>query len=131
MKVDLLEEKNTKNEAKIAEQEEEIVKLKAKLHVEPKSSPSLNEKPVRKSLINDNMDTFYREQNTGDSSPRAALPTSCRDLSLIGHSLDGLYLVKNMETNKIETVYCDFGTSGKLTLLLCLDSMHFSIIKQK
>ncbi len=48
-----------------------------------------------------------------DSSTRAVLPSSCRDLSLIGHSLNGLYLVQNLDTKKIETVFCNFGTSSK------------------
>jgi len=44
-------------------------------------------------------------------SPRFP-PSSCRQLSDIGHYLDGLYLVANSNTNKIETVYCDFGTGA-------------------
>jgi len=51
---------------------------------------------------------------TDDSSSiRAIAPSSCRELSLLGHSLDGLYLVQNVDTNKIETVLCNFGTSRK------------------
>ena len=50
---------------------------------------------------------------TDDSSSRAIAPSSCRELSLLGHSLGGLYLVKNVDTNKIETVLCNFGTSRK------------------
>jgi len=53
---------------------------------------------------------------TGDSSTRAIAPSSCRELSLIGHSLDGLYLVQNVDTRKIETVLCNFGPSRKFTL---------------
>jgi len=45
-----------------------------------------------------------------DSSPRLP-PSSCRQLSTIGHYLDGIYLVANSDTNKIETVYCEFGSS--------------------
>ena len=57
-----------------------------------------------------------RSSNTDyASSSRAIAPSSCRDLSLIGHSLDGLYLIQNVETNKIETVLCNFGTSSKLS----------------
>ncbi len=41
-------------------------------------------------------------------------PSSCRQLSTIGHYLDGIYLVANQDTNKIETIYCDFGTSRKI-----------------
>ena len=49
------------------------------------------------------------------SSTRSApFPSSCADLQAIGHSLDGFYLVKNPTTKKIETIFCDFVTSGKL-----------------
>lgn len=49
------------------------------------------------------------------SSTRSApFPSSCADLQAIGHSLDGFYLVKNPTTRKIETIFCDFVTSGKL-----------------
>jgi len=61
------------------------------------------------------------EQNTIDiisesgSSPRLP-PSSCRQLSTIGHYLDGIYLVANVDSNKIETVYCDFGSSTRNAL---------------
>ncbi len=51
-----------------------------------------------------------KEDSSDDSSTRAVVPSSCRELSLIGHSLDGLYLVQNRETKKVETIYCNFGT---------------------
>ncbi len=54
-----------------------------------------------------------REGASDDSSTRAVAPSSCRDLSLVGHSLDGLYLVQNLDTKKVETVLCDFGTSSR------------------
>jgi len=63
------------------------------------------------------MKSIYREENSiGQSSTRAIAPASCGELSLIGHSLDGLYLVRNPDTNKIETVLCDFGTTSKFDL---------------
>ena len=34
------------------------------------------------------------------------MPTSCADLRIIGHILNGFYLIKG--TKNIETVYCDF-----------------------
>ena len=61
------------------------------------------------------------EQSTVDvisesgSSPRLP-PSSCRQLSTIGHYLDGIYLVANADSNKIETVYCDFGSSTRNAL---------------
>ena len=63
------------------------------------------------------------EQNAIDiisesgSSPRLP-PSSCRQLSTIGHYLDGIYLVANPDTNKIETVYCDFESSTRKNIFI-------------
>lgn len=37
-------------------------------------------------------------------------PTSCKDLFLMGHTLNGFYQVKGIgaNSNKIETVYCNY-----------------------
>jgi len=51
-----------------------------------------------------------------DSSPRLP-PSSCRQLSTIGHSLDGIYLVANQDTKKIEAIYCEFGSSTRMATL--------------
>ena len=48
-----------------------------------------------------------------DSSPRLP-PSSCRQLSTIGHYLDGIYLVANPDTKKIEAIYCEFGSSSRM-----------------
>jgi len=48
-----------------------------------------------------------------DSSPRLP-PPSCRQLSTIGHYLDGIYLVANPDTKKIEAIYCEFGSSTRI-----------------
>ena len=43
------------------------------------------------------------------------MPTSCTDLKLLGHKLNGIYSVKTQQTNqttKMETVYCDFQSSS-------------------
>ncbi len=45
------------------------------------------------------------------------MPTSCTDLKLLGHKLNGFYSVKTQQTNqtaKVETVYCDFQSSSDL-----------------
>jgi len=43
------------------------------------------------------------------------IPTSCKDLQQIGHSLNGLYLIKkslpNNQGTKIQTVFCDFQST--------------------
>jgi hypothetical protein len=63
-------------------------------------------------------------------------PTSCEDLLLIGHTLNGFYSVKG--TKMIESVYCDFtklpSDSGKYSLLIYLFLIYFinkTILAQK
>lgn len=44
------------------------------------------------------------------------MPSSCRELNNLGHTLSGFYLVKDDNeinfTNKTRTVFCDFEHSG-------------------
>ena len=104
-KIDLLVAKNL-------QQDEEINHLKNKIKVldyaadpnEPKAS--LTGKDV--TMIKNGVDYLISD----DSLPRLP-PSSCRQLSTIGHYLDGIYLVANPDTNKIETVYCGFETSTR------------------
>lgn len=35
-------------------------------------------------------------------------PSSCRDLFVIGHELNGLYLIKSITSDRVDTVFCDF-----------------------
>lgn len=118
IKVDLLEAKNAENEAKILQQGEEIIKLKAKTNGKQESQhrppiPLKDERVPRSIIYNKMCSTYSKDENTlDDSLARSATPSSCRDLSLMGHILSGLYLVQNPDTYKIETVFCSFGTSG-------------------
>ncbi len=123
----LLERKNTENEAKIAdheakirEQADEINQFKAKFDTKQDSAQnflgSYNDENILPSDYTKKMNSIHDEKENAfiaTSSTRAIAPASCRELALIGHSLDGLYLVKNPDTNKIETVLCNFGTSSK------------------
>ena len=110
VKVDLLEARNIENvellTTKISKKEEEIAKLKATIDAKQGAAP-FDDKRDRRDQNND------KQILSGHSSTRALAPSSCRELSLIGHTLDGLYLVQNVDTKKIETVLCNFGTSGK------------------
>jgi len=45
-------------------------------------------------------------------STKPIMPTSCQDLQLLGHSINGFYSVSNPEAKKIDTVYCDFKSSN-------------------
>lgn len=55
----------------------------------------------------------------GRFSKASTPPSSCQELSMLDHYLDGLYLVKNEETNKIESVFCQFlaDNQGKINLI--------------
>jgi len=115
IKVDHLEGKGPESEAKIRNQDGEMTQLKETIVAK-------HDKLVTDFLPSNDkkMSSIYRREiSSGDSSTRAVVPSSCRELSLIGHSLDGLYLVQNQDTNKIETVYCDFGTLS--------NELHFKI----
>jgi len=103
-KINQLAMENQKQEEKIKSlmiqsesQEKEIRLLKS---TEPKSQ-------IKNVVENEN-----KLINSDSTLPRVP-PSSCRQLSTIGHYLDGIYLVANPDTKKIETVYCDFGGTRK------------------
>ena len=77
-------------EAKNAEQDKEITQLKNKM---------------------DSKQDIHLPVSRG-SLTKPTAPSSCKDLATNGHSFQGLYLVKNRDTSQIQTVLCDFGTSG-------------------
>jgi len=47
-------------------------------------------------------------EKDGRFSKASTPPSSCQELSMLDHYHDGLYLVKNKETEKIQTVFCQF-----------------------
>ncbi len=106
-KIDLITAQNIK-------QEEEMRQLKLKIKngvsANINQPKSMNEQKNRMANKNDATNLLI---SSDDSSPRLP-PSSCRELSTIGHYLDGIYLIANPETNKIETVYCDFGSSTRM-----------------
>jgi len=61
---------------------------------------------------NSNPDDTGLDESEPNSLPKLP-PSTCRQLSTIGHYLDGIYLVANADSNKIEAVYCDFESSTR------------------
>ncbi len=47
-------------------------------------------------------------KNARASNKPLTPPSSCQDLEMLNYYLDGLYLVKNQHTKKIQTVFCQF-----------------------
>jgi len=96
-----------KNEAKLRRQGEEINQLKTKMGAKPESIQSAGQvfrdelvTELRSSKDNQMGSLNRKEVFSDDSSTRAVVPSSCRDLSLIGHILDGLYLVQNVDKKR-------------------------------
>ncbi len=60
-------------------------------------------------------------------SKNSTPPSSCHELAMLDYYLDGLYLVKNKQTKKIQTVFCKFSLNdrGRMNLFLSLSSKWF------
>lgn len=62
-------------------------------------------------LIN-NFIPFFKIKTRKEESqniPNEKLPSSCRDLNLLGHTLNGIYFTQlEMNSNKLAAVFCDF-----------------------
>lgn len=109
-RVNELVAENQKQEEKInilmassTRQEQEIHLLKNKSYADD----------LIKTKARGNTETKIDLVDINDSLTPRLPPSSCRQLSNIGHYLDGIYLVANPDTNRIETVFCEFGSSSR------------------
>ena len=109
LKSELKEEK-----LKRIEQDQDILLLK-------KQISELETRIPRNRAPSDYANNQLNIENSGQTAIKAAtLPSSCGDL--LGYSqikgLDGIFLVKNSQTNKIEAVYCQFSTNNQCKILI-------------
>ncbi len=118
LKVIQLEAKNVQLEVKIG-------KLEAKVEQQDSLLTSLlREKNERTAAATDSV-------SIGDNQSAVVsingLPSSCADLKMIGHTLNGFYSV--MGSAKMESVYCDFtklpGDAGKCFRFSQIIQMQF------
>ena len=81
----------------------------------------------------DKMKNGASSNNNGQVSKASIPPSSCQELSLLDYYLDGLYLVKNKQTKKIQTVFCKFsdGNRGRMNLFISLASKRFLTEREK
>ena len=97
---------NSRLETVVQEQDNKIEEL-SKIILQLKNQIDRSEefREVSKKTLLNAVDT---SNNAGYAKPNSfeGLPTSCEDLSQLGHSLNGFYTVKG--SNGILTVYCDF-----------------------
>lgn len=92
--IDRLESKIVQLEAKVQQQDV----LLSVLHPQNMTDDDQQEQQV----------SFYdiNPSTNQSSSIYIGMPSSCKDLKLIGHTLNGLYSV--MGNQSVETVFCDF-----------------------
>jgi len=106
---------------------EEMVGLKTQNRDQSKKIDQLEQKlarlentpPASAALAKgNNKDMKYGASNKNDGQVSKALtpPSSCQDLAMLHYYLDGLYLVKNEQTKKIQTAFCKFsaGNQGRV-----------------
>jgi hypothetical protein len=113
LKVIQLEAKNVQLEVKIG-------KLEAKVEQQDSLLTSLlrdkNERLA--ATATDSVPTI----NNPSAVSINGLPSSCGDLKMIGHTLNGFYSV--MGSTKMESVYCDFT---KLPIAMRVNVSHFTL----
>jgi len=59
---------------------------------------------------NDATSSIQANQNNGDN--RSIIPSSCEDLKLSGHHLNGIYIVFDANVKKVLATYCNFHLSS-------------------
>jgi len=82
----------------------------AMLQNTPSTSPGLT-----RGIENDKLKNMA-SSNNNQVSKSSTPPSSCQELAMLDYYLDGLYLVKNKQTKKIQTVFCKFsaGNEGRM-----------------
>ena len=81
----------------------QVAELKGKVHQQESIlSAVLNEKKEPSTHLNDLINDTHQSEVAING-----LPSSCGDLKMIGHTLNGFYFVMGNKT--MESVYCDFS----------------------
>ncbi len=111
--MEMVRELKTQNK----DQSKRIEHLEQKVAILQKTSPPSS--PLTMANNKGKMRTGA-SNNNGQVSKALTPPSSCQELAMLDYYLDGLYLVKNKQTKKIQTVFCKFSadTQGRPNKLL-------------
>jgi len=103
-----------RNSAQLLNQNKEDLQVLKMQNKEQAKRIDLLEKKLAAMLQNTPPPSELNQMKNARAS-KAALtpPSSCQDLSNLDYFLDGLYLVKNKQTKKIQTVFCQFTAPNK------------------
>ncbi len=91
--MELLKTQNKDQSSRIDQLEQKL----ATLQNTPPASSDLTRSIIKEKVKN------------GASTP----PSSCQELSMLDYYLDGLYLVRNKQTKKIQIVFCKFSADNQ------------------
>jgi len=67
-----------------------------------------------------NSDNKDDKKNQASNYINSNLPSSCEELNKLNHNSDGIHLVKNQETNKIQAVFCQFTSAPNKSIIVRL-----------
>ena len=73
----------------------------------------------------DRMKNGASNSSDGQVFKSLAPPSTCQELALLEYYLDGLYLVKNKQTNKVQIVFCKFSEEDKGKIIFLLNTSIF------
>ena len=97
---------------------EEMVGLKTQNKDQSKRIDQLEQKLAKLQNTSPSSSALIRDNIKAKMKNRALTPpSSCQELAILDHNLDGLYLVKNKETKKIQTIFCKFSDENKGRIL--------------
>jgi len=85
-------------------------------HLEQKLAMLQNTSPTSSSLTRGNNKEKTKNgasNNNGQVVKASTPPSSCEELAMLDYYLDGLYLVKNKQTKKIQAVFCKFSADNQ------------------
>jgi len=88
------------------DQSKRIDQLEQKLTILQNTTQSPQSSPAN---IKDNMKNWIANRRNGTIPKALTPPSSCQELLMLDYYLDGLYLVKNKQTKKVQTVFCQFS----------------------
>jgi len=98
---DTFQAENEKLKAQLSQQDKKILLLEKEIFriksVSPKPTDSCSKRVSK-----------VASENKASTRAFTSIPTSCDELRTKGHFANGVYLVLNEETNKIDAVLCQF-----------------------
>ena len=109
----LLERNNGDNSPSVESKKENQSKRVDHFEQKPALLQNTLSSPSVPAHIKDKMKNGGSNNMDGQLFKPSTPPSSCQDLLSLGHTFDGLFLVKNKRTKIIQTVFCQFSSDNQ------------------